>query len=100
MTMISEACGTPTSLIPLSTSTNAKAKRALRNPDRHLASQEHAGNRADEEPPHRVRVDVAVQEMAHPGDPEKRGRVEDVRADDLLGRQREQEQHREPEERS
>ena len=33
-----------------------------------------------------VQVDVAGDEVAEPGDPEQRGRVEDVRADDLRAR--------------
>src|SRR5205823_5693105 len=42
----------------------------------------------------------AREEVAEAGDPEQRGRVEDVRADDLRDRQREHEHHHEPEERA
>ena len=66
--MISVACGTPTSLIPLSTRMNAKVKRSepLGDRDRHLAAEQHAGNRAEQQPRHRVQVDVAVTRCPKP----------------------------------
>ena len=71
----------------------------LRDPDRVVAADQDAGDRADQEPADRVQVDVAGDEVAEAGDVEERGRVEDVRADDLVGAEREDEQHRQPEER-
>src|SRR5206468_2577837 len=50
------------------------------------------------EPYGRVQVDVAADEMSDPGDPQERGGVEDVGADDLRHRERVDEHHHEPEE--
>ena len=101
ITMISEACGTPTSLIPLSTRMKANAKRSERSGtliDIWLPSST-PGIDPTSSQPIACRSTLPCSEMAEPGDPEQRGRVGDVRADDLLRRQREEEQHREPEER-
>ena len=64
------------------------------------ARDQHAGNRAGEQPRGRVVVDVAADHVPDAGDPEERGRVEDVGADDLRHRQRIDEHHHEPEERA
>ena len=65
---------------------------------RELAREQHAGDRAGQQPHHRPQVDVAGDEVAEAGDPEQRRRVEDVGADDLRQREREDEHHHEPEE--
>ena len=76
--------GIRTSLIPESTSTDAEGdpQRALRHADREVRADQHAGNRPDEEPGHRVQVDVPVQQMAGAGDPEQQRGVQHVGADD------------------
>ena len=88
--MIVVAPGTSTSLIPERTSTNANAhaQRALGHRDREVRADQHARDRADEQPGHRVQVDVAVQQVARAGDPEQHRRVEHVGADDLRRGQR------------
>ena len=53
-----------------------------------------------EQPGRRVVVDVAADHVPDAGDPEERGRVEDVGADDLRHRQRIDEHHHEAEERA
>jgi hypothetical protein len=75
------------------------AERALGHLDRHLCAEQHARDRPDQEPRHRVRVDVAVEEVRDARDPEQSRGVEHVGADDLRRRQWVEEQHREPEER-
>ena len=73
--------------MPLSASTPARPSRsascgrqgeAARDPD--------AGDRAEQQPRRRVQVDVALHEVADAADPEQRGGVEDVGADDLRDR--------------
>ena len=73
-------------------------QHTVRQLHRDVAPEQHAGDRAHEQPTHRVQVDVPGDEMAGPRDPEQRGRVEDVRAHDLRRREREDEQHHEAEE--
>src|SRR5881394_553386 len=63
------------------------------------AREPDARDRAEQEPPHRVEVDVALHEVADARDPEQGSRVEDVGADDPRDRQRVDHHHHEPEER-
>src|SRR5438105_4352971 len=74
-------------------------ERSVGEPDAELASDQHTGDRPDEEPRHRVEVDRAEREVAESGDPEQRGGVEDVGPHDPARRERVDEQHHEPEER-
>src|SRR5438105_4677275 len=74
-------------------------ERPVGEPDAELAADQHTGDRPDEEPRHRVQVDLAEREVAEAGHPEQSGGVEDVRADDPARRERVDEQHHEPEER-
>ena len=73
---------------------------ALRHADREVRADQHTGNRSDEEPGHRIQVDIPVQQMAGAGDPQQQRGVEHVGADDPARRQREEQQHREAEERA
>ncbi len=57
-------------------------QRAIRHPDRELRAEQHARDRADEQPRHRVQVDVAVEQVAGAGDPEQQRGVQHVGADD------------------
>src|SRR5690348_5250044 len=73
-------------------------QRPVAEMDRELAAGEDARDGADEQPRQGVGVDVAGDEVPEACDPEQSGGVEDVRADDLVGPQREDEQQRQPEE--
>ena len=99
-TSTTSLCGKSSSLIPLSSSTDASAARSVRSGIRSVNWLENStpGNRADQQPADRAQVDVAGDEVAETGDPEQRGRVEDVGADHLRRAQREDDQHRQPEE--
>src|SRR5580765_5618196 len=57
-------------------------QRVLRDVQREPARDPDSRNRADQEPRHRVEVDIALHEVAEAGDPEQCGCVEDVRPDD------------------
>jgi hypothetical protein len=75
-------------------------ERGFRDTNGQLAREEHAGDRAEQQPAHRVQVDVPVNEVADARDPEQRRRVENVRTHDFGRRQWEHEQHHETEERA
>src|SRR5690348_1381555 len=73
-------------------------ERVLRDLERVAAGDPDAGDRAEQEPRHRMQVDVALDEMADAGDPEQGSGVEDVRADDLRHGERVDHHHHETEE--
>ena len=64
------------------------------------ASPRRRRDRPDEQPAHRVQIDVAMDEVTRAGDPEQQRGMQEVGADHARGREREEEQEREPEERA
>ena len=98
----SSAPGSRSSLTPLRKSVvaRANAEDAVAGADGEVAADQDAGDRAEQEPAHGPEGDVAGDDVAEAGDPEQRGGVHDVGADDLRHRQREEEHHRQPEERA
>ena len=76
------------------------AQRAVGELDGEATSDQHARDGADQEPAGRGEVDVSRQELPGAGYSQQHGRVEDVRADDLGGRERERDQHHEAEQRA
>ena len=74
------------------------AQDDVRQPDGEAARDQHARDRAGQQPRRRVIVDVAPDHVPDAGDPEQRRGVEDVGADDLRHRQRIDEHHHETEE--
>jgi hypothetical protein len=64
-----------------------------------VTAEDHAWDRAEQEPRHNADVDVAGDEMTEASDIEQRRCMEDVGADNLLRAQWKSEQHRETKER-
>ena len=60
----------------------AEPKRVLGNVQREPAREPDSGDGADQQPRHRVQVDVALHEVPEAGNPQQSGCVKDVRADD------------------
>ena len=58
-------------------------QRPLGHPEREARADQHTRDRADEQPRDRVLVDVAVEQVRDPCDPEQDGGVEHVGADHL-----------------
>jgi len=73
-------------------------ERVLRNRDRQPATDEHARDRAEQQPAEDVEVDVSRQPVGGTRDVEQHCRMEDVRSHDFVRAQREDHQQREPEE--
>ena len=98
--MIVPAKGTFRSLIPARPSTPAsrEPKALLRDRQRQMPADQHAGNRAEQQPEEDAEVDVPGRPVRRARDVQERGRVEDVGADDLVRAQREDDQQRQPEE--
>src|SRR5438876_3065445 len=78
----------------------AEPQSVLRQPEREAARHPDPRHRPQQQPRHRVEVDVALHEVSEARDPQQRGGVEDVRADDLRDRQRIDHHHHEAEERA
>src|SRR5438034_4436435 len=78
----------------------AEPEHVVGNAYGELARDQDSRDGADQQPRHRVQVDVAANQVTEACYPQQRGGVEDVRADDLRNRQREDEHHHEPEERA
>ena len=94
--------GGSTSLTPASVSVAASTIRSERSGSFtvNLPPMQDARDRADQQPAGRREVDAARDEMPGAGRREQDRRVEDVGADDLRGREREGDQHHEPEDRA
>src|SRR4051812_44313607 len=75
------------------------AQQAFGQPHAELARHDDTGYRAGQKPRHCVQVDIARDGGPEARPPEERGGVKDVGPADLGRRQREDEQHHQPEER-
>ena len=100
--MMTFAPGTSSSFSPATASVTASAIRSDRSGSFTVSCEPIRTPGIEPTSSHAVawRSTLPRDEVPEPGDPEQRGRVEDVRPDDLGGRQREHGEHGEREERA